>query len=257
MNLLQKLLQPQNPLLARLRGYDVPRQVIQKPQFALDKPDELEMESDILRLKDEQKLSKSELMSLAAEQYGSDTKEYVSAINMAEKLYGNDENKSQPSTQRTSTIYSDEDIDELRGNLFGEIGRTGEKAEFEARIAASTALNRLALDKDKKVTLKDILTQKGQYQAFSHPDREGPSNLYNKIKNKEELNELETERLKVVNKIIEEVKSGKFVDTTDGAYSYYHCPAAGEKFCKGKPDNTIWIKEVKNPRISDGRFFND
>jgi hypothetical protein len=135
----------------------------------------------------------------------------------------------QPKTQKPQQVkYKDvpinvnqDDIEELKAVLFGEISnRSLDKKELEARVILSTVLNRIKEHKDYKKaikSIKDIVTEKNQYQAYG-------SEQYKKYKTgldtlgqkkKQEINAL-------VEKLLDELKQGKFKDITNGALYYIH-----------------------------------
>lgn len=107
--------------------------------------------------------------------------------------------------------------------LFGEVSnRDASKKELEARVLLNTALNRVPEHnkRGKNMTLKDVLTQPNQYQAYGG----NQYNLYtqNKLdavgmKKKEEVDS-------IADKLWQEIQTGKFDDTTEGAYYYIHNP---------------------------------
>lgn len=124
------------------------------------------------------------------------------------------------------TQVTDRDLHELRNVMFGEVSnRTPDRQEFESRVIANTALNRIPqyAEKGKKLALADVLAQPNQYQAYGGSE-------YNRIA-KGATTTVDKQKLDAIDKIIGEIKAGKLADTTDGAVFYQHDP-------KGQ----IWLK---------------
>lgn len=116
------------------------------------------------------------------------------------------------------------ELDILRGILFSEISnRPQEKQELESRVIANTAFNRM---KEQSKTLEQVLTQIGAYQ--------GITNEQFKKAMKGQLNDLDKEKMKIVEKIIEEIKSGQFGDNTENSVFYIHNPDGTITYRPGK-----------------------
>lgn len=125
---------------------------------------------------------------------------------------------------------TDKDISELRNVLFGEVSnRDPERQAFEARIITNTALNRIPqyAEKKKNMNLASVLAQPNQYQAYGGKE-------YNRlIKNATTTaNPMDQQKLKAIDDVISELKSGNFQDTTDGKVFYVH-----------DPQGRIWLKD--------------
>jgi len=112
----------------------------------------------------------------------------------------------------------------LKAILFSEISnRKPEKRELESRVIANTALNRMA---EVGKTLEQVLTQRNAYQGIKNKE-------FRKVM-KGELNELDKEKMAVVEKIIEEIMSGNFEDNTEGSVFYIHNPDGSITYRSGK-----------------------
>ena len=117
---------------------------------------------------------------------------------------------------------SKKDFDEYaRPIIYGEVSnRQSEKKELESRVILNTAINRMTENQNrkKKTSLKDILTQKGQYQAY-----EGEQ--YNLYKGQDK-NVLDEEKKVEINQILDniygEMSKGQFKDNTNNAFFYQH-----------------------------------
>lgn len=113
-------------------------------------------------------------------------------------------------------------IDEtLRPVVFGEISnRPPEKQELEARVILNTAINRLKEYKKhgENLTLEEVLAMPNQYQAYGGKQ----FNLY-KTGTSTELDTGKKQSVDaIIDKLMAEVKSGKFKDNTNGAFFYKH-----------------------------------
>lgn len=118
---------------------------------------------------------------------------------------------------------SDRDLDELKHIMFGEISnRNTNKQVLEARTIANVALNRLANGKGLSVgkggTLSDVLTAPNQFQAFNGKE-------YGRSKSGQ-LTPSDAPKLKAIQSILAEIKSGSFTDSIEGRRYYTH-DAAG------------------------------
>lgn len=114
----------------------------------------------------------------------------------------------------------------LRPIVYGEVSnRPPEKQELESRVILNTALNRIQEWKSYRgetKSLKDVLTEPNQYQAYQPNDPKSQYALYTSGGG----NTLEQKKREtvdgIVNKLVDELKSGKFNDNTGGAYYYMH-----------------------------------
>jgi len=123
----------------------------------------------------------------------------------------------------------------LKPIFFGEVSNrdTGKK-ELEARVILNTVINRMSEHKNfkgKEKSLKDILTEKNQYQAY-----EGEQ--YNQYI-KGEMNDLtkskKAETDSIIDKLTGELSSGKFEDNTEGSFYYIHNPDSTISYDKERP----------------------
>lgn len=117
---------------------------------------------------------------------------------------------------------SKKDFDEYaRPIIYGEVSnRPKDKKDLESRVILNTAINRMGENKkrNKKTSLKDILTEKNQYQAYNGEQY----NLY-KRQDKNALDEekrLETDE--ILDNIYGEMSKGQFKDITNNAFYYQH-----------------------------------
>jgi len=128
-----------------------------------------------------------------------------------------------------NVALTDDDVNELRHILFGEVSnRAPEKQEFEARVIANTALNRIPqyAEKGKNYALKDVLAQPNQYQAYG-------GNEYKRLR-ENKITPVDEPKLKSIDKVLGEIKSGNFADNTEGSVFYSH-----------DPTGRIWLKGGK------------
>jgi len=125
------------------------------------------------------------------------------------------------SPNRNLTLKYD-DMDTLRGTLFAELSNEKNQQKDEARKIVNTALNRL--NQTKTGGLKEILTAKNQYQGYG-------SKEYQRYE-KGSLNDLDNQKLKVIDEVLAELQSGKFPDNTNGAVFYSHEKKNGKPLIK-------------------------
>ena len=105
-------------------------------------------------------------------------------------------------------------LDTLRKVLFAEISnRSIDKQQLEARTIINTALNRM---KQQGKSLQDIITAPKQYQGYG-------SKEYQRISaGKTTLND--AQKLKAIDTVLAQLKSGNFPDTIGGRTFYTHQP---------------------------------
>jgi hypothetical protein len=105
-----------------------------------------------------------------------------------------------------------DDLDTLRKTLFAEISnRSSDKQHLEARTIINTALNRAAAS---GTPLSKVLSKPNQYQGYG-------SKEYKRLE-AGKTGASDKQKLQAIDAIIEELKSGKFADNTDGRTFYHH-----------------------------------
>ncbi len=103
----------------------------------------------------------------------------------------------------------------LRNTLFAEISnRDPNKQQLEARTIINTMLNRMQQQKGK--SLQDIITAPKQYQGY------GSKEYQRIVAGKTTM--ADAQKLKAIDAIISELKSGKFADNIGGSAFYTHKP---------------------------------
>ena len=130
-------------------------------------------------------------------------------------------NSSNPILKPTSPIVSlpdrkvslnTNDLDTLRKTLFAEVSnRSSDKQQLEARTIINTALNRAAAS---GTPLSKVLSAPNQYQGYG-------SKEYQRLE-KGKTGAADQPKLKAIDAVIAELKSGKFDDNTDGRVFYHH-----------------------------------
>ena len=109
------------------------------------------------------------------------------------------------------------DLQTARNVLYGEVSnRSQEKRELEATTIMNTAINRLRENQNLSrgpQSLSGVLSQPNQYQAYN-------GSQY-KIAAAGQGN---TQKLQAIDAVLNNVKSGKLTDNTNGAYFYIHNP---------------------------------
>lgn len=117
---------------------------------------------------------------------------------------------------------SDDDLKAIRPLVFSEVSnRAKPKKELETHVILNTALNRQKAYSDRGIskTLSEILAMPNQYQGYGknqYQQYESPPDELSRLK-KKEVDE-------ILDKITEQLKSGVYNDTTEGAYYYIHNP---------------------------------
>lgn len=102
----------------------------------------------------------------------------------------------------------------LRNTLFAEISnRDINKQQLEARTIINTALNRM---KEQGKSLQDIITAPKQYQGYG-------SKEYQRI-TAGKTTMSDAQKLKAIDAVLKELKTGKFTDTIEGRTFYTHKP---------------------------------
>ncbi len=115
---------------------------------------------------------------------------------------------------RRGLEVTEAELKELAAVLFGEVGnRPLSKKLTELRAITNVALNRA--EKEGK-TLKEVLQSPNQFQAYL-------GKQYNAYKSGKAFNStLEKEKIKAIETVINEVKSGKLKNTIGDNLSYAH-----------------------------------
>lgn len=117
--------------------------------------------------------------------------------------------------------------------IFGEVSnRPTDKKDLESRVILNTAINRMKENhgRGNRTTLKDVMTEENQYQAF-----EGEQyNLYNQGGNM-----LDVDKRKEINEILDtiygEMRGGTFEDNTNNAFYYQHKEDGSIEFDDERP----------------------
>lgn len=120
---------------------------------------------------------------------------------------------------------NDEELRLLRAVIFSEVSnREPERQQFEARIIANTAFNRMI---EQNRSLKEVLTQKNAYQGITNSQ-------FPIAYNNTATDTLTQQKLQVLDGVMNEIKSGNFPDNTGGRVFYVHDDDGSGK---------IWLKE--------------
>ena len=150
-----------------------------------------------------------------------------------------------PSYDVRGVKVTDDDLSEISAILASEISnRTPDKQRFEVRHIVNTGINR-ALDNPSYYgdTLTKVFQKPYQYQGYAPQGMtvKGGKTIesqYQKIK-AGNIDEPTRIKLEIIKEALEELKSGKFEDTTGGSMFYVHAS-----------DGTMWlgstIKEAKD-----------
>jgi len=127
---------------------------------------------------------------------------------------------------------SPDDVRALLPIVYGEISnRSPKKQELEARVILNTALNRVKeyAKHGVKKTLKEVLEQPNQYQAFGGKQYKH----YNATTTDSDAKHATVDQ--IVNKLVQEMQSGNFADNTNGAYYYVHKGNGSIEYDNKKP----------------------
>lgn len=114
---------------------------------------------------------------------------------------------------------TEEDLNELRAVLFGEISnRASDKQRLEARTIINTAINRMSQykEKGKDMTLAQVLQAPNQYQAYGGGE-------YSRIKTGG-TKPTDQQKIQAIDDVIGTLKEGLLPDTTGGRVFYVHEP---------------------------------
>ena len=160
-----------------------------------------------------------------------------------------------PSTYDVRGIsVSDDDLKEAANILYGEISnRTPDKQQFEIRHIVNTAINRAKYNpKVFGSTLTQVLQKPMQYQSYAPSgvtlNNKTVESQYQKVQ-KGLLSIAEKQKLKLITDTLNELKSGKFADTTGDSMFYVHAS-----------DGTLWlgktVKEAKDSANKHERYLN-
>jgi len=130
---------------------------------------------------------------------------------------------------------NDKDIDEAAAILYGEVSNRPDKQAFEARHIINTAINRAVSDpKRYSGSLTKVLQAPYQYQAYAP---EGATSSDGKVKQSEYqklkagiINTTDNAKFQAIKKVLSEMKTGKFDDTTGGKTFYVHAS-----------DGSLWL----------------
>jgi hypothetical protein len=104
----------------------------------------------------------------------------------------------------------DNDIQQLARVNFGEASNRMDPTEI--RHITNTALNRA---RNYGLSVSDVLSAPKQYQAYG-------GKQYNLAQNPDSLDSLSKTKYDFIIKVLNDLKSGDFQDTTNGYESYYH-----------------------------------
>ena len=117
---------------------------------------------------------------------------------------------------------TDEDLAAARPLIYGETSnRTPDKQELEAHVIMNTALNRMReyAARGQKKTLSEVLSMPNQYQAYGGQQYQIYHNPID-VPSQQKKKNIDS----IVDKIGNQIKSGQYPDTTQGAYFYIHNP---------------------------------
>lgn len=150
---------------------------------------------------------------------------------------------------RGNTI-TDKDFEEIKPILYAEVSmRRPERQAFEARHIVNTALNRMSNQKGK--TLEDIMKAPYQYQGYAPA---GTTRNGKTTKSQYQLvlegdKSIDQRRMQAIEDVFNEMRTGKFEDTTGGVEYYVHAS-----------DGTLWLgktpKEAKQRALSHEALVN-
>ena len=121
------------------------------------------------------------------------------------------------SLQGRNVMVDDNDLEESKRIIFSELSNVGtpDERKQEARHIINTAINRVP---QKKRDLINVLRERNQYQGYG-------TKQYNLAAgDSAKLDAPGAEKMKLVQSIIDEMRTGNFPDTTKGAAFYVHQP---------------------------------
>lgn len=163
-------------------------------------------------------------------------------------------NGSIPQTQKAITPtktynvrnvnVSDDDINEASKILFAEVSnRTPDKQKFETEHIINTAINRsLSEGLDKGKSLKEVLQRRAQYQGYAPQGITSSSGKIVKSQYQRASEGLlrpdEQKKMDYIKGVLENIKNGKFKDTTGGANFYVHAS-----------DGTLWLGKTQKEAL--------
>ena len=140
---------------------------------------------------------------------------------------------------------NDNDLDEASKILYAEISnRFPERQQFEIRNIINTAINRAKINPQGfGDTLTKVLQKPYQYQGYA-PNGMTISkgkiieSQYQKVK-ADKIDEYGKKKLQLIKNTLNEIKTGKFEDTTDGSMFYVHAS-----------DGSMWLgKTIKEAKL--------
>lgn len=142
---------------------------------------------------------------------------------------------------------NDDDINAIAPIIFGEVSnRPEDKQAFETRHIINTGINRIANNPKHKgygATLTEVFQRPNQYQAYApkgtiNESGETVESQYQKAIGGK-LDAAGQKRYELVKQVLNELKSGKFDDTTGGGMFYTHAS-----------DGTIWLGSTTEESVN-------
>jgi hypothetical protein len=148
--------------------------------------------------------------------------------------------KEEPTYDVRGIKVKDSDIDEAAAILYGEVSNRPDKQAFETKHIINTAINRAVNDPDRyQGSLTKVLQAPYQYQAYAP---QGATSSNGKVKQSEYqklkaglINTTDNKKLQAIKDALNEMKSGKFNDTTGGKTFYVHAS-----------DGSLWLGSTQD-----------
>lgn len=128
---------------------------------------------------------------------------------------------------------TDADLQAFKPLLYGEVSNRGrEKKDLEAGVIFNTILNRMKeyeRVQGKKRNLRDVISMPNQYQAYRGKQYPAYFNSPDPIA-AEKKKEVDA----IVETIRQQLRTGEYPDTTEGAYYYVHDEPTGRIYYDNK-----------------------
>lgn len=158
-----------------------------------------------------------------------------------ESVYNAPPKPIKPTYTVRGVTMDDDDLSEISKILLGEVSNRvdtskGDMRPFEVRHIINTGINRVLANNPKEfgATLREVFQYPGAYQAYApHGTTVSGGRVAKNDYQRAVAGELDyptQQKLKIIQDTLNELKSGKFEDTTSGAKFYVHAS-----------DGTLWL----------------